>query len=110
MLANFAAESRRASLSVRRLLGSGKVAVKHSAALLGAVTHAANNHKVLVQSLDGSWVSQTVRDPQQPLVKRAVKRLREPKPPPQPAPQPAVTAADLSLVDTHPKRLRTVRA
>jgi hypothetical protein len=113
-LAKVAAASRRAPLAVRRLLESAVAAVKHSAALLGVVTHAANNHKAPFQRPDGSWSSRTLRDAQQP-VQQVRKRRREPKPPPEPAPLPTASRVDLlhfdlSLAEPRPKRRRTAYA
>ena len=54
-LAKQAATSVQAPRAVRCLLESGRAAVKHVAALLAVVTHAANNHKVTVQLPDGTW-------------------------------------------------------
>merc|ERR1712115_773410 len=67
------------------LFASGRSAVLHAAALLGVVTHAANNHKVSTQRLDGSWESRTLRDAQVPE-RRPLKRAREVKPPQAPIP------------------------
>ena len=61
-LAKQAAAQRQAPESLTRLLKSAKVAVKHAAALLGEVTHAANNHKVVVNRPDGRVVTQVLRD------------------------------------------------
>jgi len=98
---------------VRRLLVSGMVAVKHAAALLGVVTHAANNHKVPVQRPDGSWSSQVIRDAQQ-TTRPVLKRRHQPLPPPEPATQPAATVDDLAwdrvFAEPPQKRPRTARA
>ena len=89
--------------AVRRLLESGQVAVKHAAALLAVVTHAANNHSVPIQRPDGTWGSRTVRDAQQP-VRHGRKRRRSPKPPAAPAPLPSSVAATERLLDRSRER------
>ena len=75
--------------SVRCLLESGRIAVKHAAAVLAVVTHSANNHQVPVQRPDGTWGTRTVRDAQQPE-RGTGKRRRSPKPPAEP---PQIAAA-----------------
>ncbi len=65
------------------------MAVRHAAALLGAVTHAANHHQVPVQRPDGSWGTKTARDAQQPQT-TGRKRPRPPSRPPV-APTPLVS-------------------
>jgi hypothetical protein len=87
-LAKSAAETMRAPRALRCLLESGRAAVRHRAALLAVVTHAANNHQVQVQRLDGSWTTRTLRDAQQPLGHTRRQR-RQPRPPAEPAPLPA---------------------
>ena len=44
------------------LVASGDAAALHAAALLGCVTHAANNHVVSVVEPDGSTIVRTMRD------------------------------------------------
>ena len=63
-LAKLAAAMRQAPMAVLRMLRSGDAAVRHAAALLGEVTHAANNHRTVVTKLDGSQVEILVRDAQ----------------------------------------------
>ena len=43
---------------------SAMAAVRHAAALLGQVTHTANNHKVLVTRPDGTQLERVIRDSQ----------------------------------------------
>ena len=88
-LAKAAAETMRAPRALRCLLESGRAAVKHRAALLAVVTHAANNHKELAQRPDGSWGTQTRRDAQQPDG-HVRKQRRLLKPPVEPAAPPVV--------------------
>ena len=61
--------------------------MRHAAALLATVTHAANNHTVPAQMPDGTWGSRTVRDAQQPSghTRKPRKHFR---PPAEPAPLP----------------------
>ena len=82
-LAKLAAGTREAPLAVVRLLESGRAAVKHAAALLGAVTYAANNCMLPVQNEDGSWGSKIARDAQPPP-SRGMKRQRSPAEAPAP--------------------------
>ena len=63
-LAKQAAASRQGKLDVLRMLHSGKVAVRHAAALLGQVTHASNNHRVVTLAADGSQHVTILRDSQ----------------------------------------------
>ncbi len=65
------------------------MAVRYAAALLGAVTHAANHHQVPAQRLDGSWGTKTARDAQQ----RQTTGRKRPRPPSWPpvAPTPLVS-------------------
>ena len=93
-LAKSAAETVRAPRAVRCLLESGRIAVRHRAALLAVVTNAANNFKEPTQRPDGSWGTQTLRDAQQPP--GHVRRQRkQPKPPAEPAPLPAHVGSGL---------------
>jgi len=113
-LAKLAAATMQAPKAVRNLLASGKVAVKHAAALLAVVTHYANNHKVPVQRPDGTWGTRTTRDAQQP-VRHSRKRARPPKPPTEPAQLSVSTAADPDvashlLLERPAKRPRTAIA
>ena len=97
-LAKLAAASRQAPRGIIRLLESGKAAVRHGAALLGAVTHAANNHKLQMQRPDGTWGTRTIRDAQQPAKHR--KRPREPLQAPLDAkPLRPLAAAELAALD-----------
>jgi len=69
--------------AVVKLLESAKVAVRHSATLLGRVTHAANHHSMLVVGPDGLPVTKVCRD----SVDRP--RVARDAPPPKPVcPQP----------------------
>ena len=77
-LAKQAATTRRAPAAVVRLLKSARAAIRHSAALLGEVTHAANNHRTVVTLADGSQVAKLVRDAQ-PKEFRAPGRATKPK-------------------------------
>ena len=87
-LAKRAATMSQAPRPVRCMLESGQIAVKHAAALLAAVTHAANNHKVPVQHPDGTWGSRTLRDAQQPSG-HSRRQRKLPKPPSEPAHPPS---------------------
>ena len=51
-------------MAIRRLLGSARAAVKHASALLGRVTHAANNCVLENVQEDGTVVQRTCRDSQ----------------------------------------------
>jgi len=64
-LAKQAATGRRAPMAITRLLASSRRAVEHAAALLGQVTHAANNFVVEEVLPDGVRVVRTIRDAQQ---------------------------------------------
>ena len=63
-LAKQAAAMRQAPPAVLRLLKSARAAVRHSAALLGEVTHAANNHKTTATGPDGTQFLKIIRDAQ----------------------------------------------
>jgi hypothetical protein len=65
-LAKMAAAVGRMPKALSRLLDSGKAACRHAAALLGVVTHAANNCHVQEQREDGTLVTRIKRDAQQP--------------------------------------------
>ena len=94
-LAKLAAGTREAPPAVVRLLESDRAAVKHAAALLGAVTYAANNCVLPVQNEDGSWGSKIARDAQPPPG-RGIKRQRSPaEAPAPPAPDSASRMAAL---------------
>ena len=82
-LAKKAARTTHAPRAVTCLLESANVAVRHAAALLGVVTHAANNQKVPVQRPDGSWGFTVQRDSAAvgELRKRKVRVGQEPSPP-----------------------------
>ena len=58
------ASLRKGPPAVLRFLKSGKAAVRHAAALLGQVTHAANNHRVLIVGADGVPHMKNIRDAQ----------------------------------------------
>jgi hypothetical protein len=109
-LAKMAAARMRAPQGLRALLESGSLAAKHAAALLGVVTHAANNHKVPHMRPDGTLVTKTLRDAQQPE-RKCRKRRESPKPPTAPQPLP-VGAAQVQLTElmVSCKRPRTAKA
>ena len=82
-LAKQAAATRQAPAPVLQVLKSAKAAVRHSAALLGEVTHAANNHKTEVTTVDVSRVTKVIRDaqPRAPgTFRQDVKAAESPKP------------------------------
>ena len=106
-LARQAAASVQAPKTVRCLLKSGQVAVKHFAALLAVVTHAADNHSVEFQFPDGSTGTRTVRDAQQPSC-RTDRRLRQP-PPPAP-PKPLLVASVSAFTVTSSRLGRALRS
>jgi len=64
-LAKQAAAQRQAPAAILRILKSAQPAVRHSAALLGRVTHAANHCQIEVVLADGRRVPQICRDAQQ---------------------------------------------
>ena len=108
-LAKEAASSRQAPMAITRLLSSGRAAVRHSAALLGRVTHAANNCIMDCTLPDGNVVQRACRDAQQPRFTR--KRRKDstdsaPRPPEPPASLPQV---DLST-EEQAQSLRSARA
>ena len=107
-LAKMAAATMKAPHAITRLLDSGKVAVRHAAALLGVVTHAANNHQVHVQHPDGSWGIKTVRDAKQPDGLRRKRPRPPPKPPTEPpglVPPPG-TPHGIAAADSHEPRAK----
>jgi hypothetical protein len=109
-LAKMAAAKMQAPRATRALLESGQVAAKHAAALLGVVTHAANNHKVPHLLPGGAGGFRTLRDAQQPE-RHCRKRRQLPKPPAAPAPPLAATLrAAPSLEIESCKRPRTAKA
>ncbi len=61
-LAKIAATAQRTSKHIRELLPSADAAVAHAACLLGAVTHAANNHEVTAIDGDGETTTTVCRD------------------------------------------------
>ena len=61
-LAKQAAAQRQAPMAITRLLASARAATKHAAALLGRVTHAANNCALEIVQEDGTRVLRTCRD------------------------------------------------
>ena len=73
-LAKHAASQRRAPIAIRRLLASGRAAVRHAAALLGQVTHAANNCLMECLLPDGTTERRVCRDAQQARSARKRKR------------------------------------
>jgi hypothetical protein len=91
-LAKQAADTMRLPRAVRCLLESGQAAVKHYAAVLGFVTHAANNHMTTFHRPDGTMGTRIIRDAQQ-HISRTSKRIRQPRPPPEPKPLPEVEAS-----------------
>ena len=104
VLARKAAETGRAPPSVRSLIASGRSAAKHAAALLGVVTHAANNHRVTVRRPDGTMGVQTMRDAQQPA-KRSKGERRRQGAPPAPAPL-GVRGAQAALASLQAEALK----
>ena len=97
-LAKQAATTVRAPREVRCLLESGRAAVKHAAALLAVVTHAANHHKEPVQRRDGTWSTRCMRDAQQPAAGTR-RQPRQVKPPAEPAPLPPASPSRLAAID-----------
>ena len=97
-LAKQAATSRQAPMAITRLLASGRAATRHAAALLGWVTHSANNLVVTSTLPDGSTVKKVCRDAQQLQYTRKRPR-RDPhdvgRPPSAPAPLPCVPVLEL---------------
>ena len=87
LLAKQAAGLFRAGRSTRCMLASAVAAVSHAAALLGVVTHAANNCIVSSLNEEGQPITTVKRDAAAPLFKRDPKRLRlhAPAAPPTPA-------------------------
>ena len=71
-LAKQAALTRKAPVAVIQTLKSARAAVRHSAALLGQVTHAANNHRVVGWRPDGTAEVKVMRDsqPKDPSTRR----------------------------------------
>ena len=57
------------------LLISATALVQHTAAQIGAATHAANNHVIVVQLESGKTVNKTVRDVQEAPKKRVAKQV-----------------------------------
>ena len=79
-LAKQAAKTRQAPAAVLGLLKSATAAVRHSAVLLGEVTHAANNHKIAVTRPDGTQGIKVIRDAQ-PRDSRGPGRAARPRDP-----------------------------
>ena len=71
-LAKQAALTRKAPVAVIQTLKSARAVVRHSAALLGQVTHAANNHRVVGWRPDGTAEVKVMRDsqPKDPSTRR----------------------------------------
>ena len=101
-LAKHAAAQRQAPMAIRRLLVSGRAAVRHAAALLGQVTHAATHCMMECTMPDGTVEWRACRDAQQPRFTRKRPRpagdedpaVPEPERPEVPAPEhPAAVAA-----------------
>lgn len=115
-LAKLAAASKQAPRAAVRLLESGRAAVRHAAALLGCVTHAANNYKQAYPRADDTWAYRNMRDAQQPINHR--KRQHRPTAPPpagkalpQPSPEALAACEGESEPEERPlKRPRTARA
>ena len=70
-LAKAAANRNAAPSTLTQLIASAEVLVRHSAALLGSVTYAANNHPAQRTTEDGRVVKYTVRDVIEPPRKKA---------------------------------------
>ncbi len=69
---------------------SARIACKHSVAILGQVTHAANNHVVQIVRDDGSTMNKVKRDVTEPAHKRTRRFKEPPKPSSGDAPPPIV--------------------
>ena len=95
-LAKLAASERRAPVAIIRLLKSAKAAALHAAALLGQMTHAANNHRIIDTRPDGSQVTRVVRDSQDPEARPQRDLVRAPKQQPCP-PSPEMPLASRML-------------
>jgi hypothetical protein len=112
-LAKRAAASRQAPLAITRLLTSGRSAVRHAAALLGQVTHAANNCVMDCALPDGSVVQRICRDAQPPCFKKKRPRDRSDmalRPPEQPAPLPCEALGTPDLAESlHRSRAAAAR-
>ena len=87
-LAKRAAAERYPPLAIERILGWAKQAVRHSARLLGRVTHAANHHEVAELGPDGELVKRFVTD-----AVDAPRQMRHKRLSPQPAAAPETSPA-----------------
>ncbi len=84
-LAKAFANDMAAPKSLMDVVLSARVAQKHSLALLGCVTHRANNHVVAVTRDDGSTTSVTKRDVTEPPTRHLTKDLPKERTPAAPA-------------------------
>ena len=102
-LAKQAAVQRKAPMAITRLLNSGRAATRHAAALLGWVTHSANNCIITCTLPDGTMVQRSCRDAQQPQFPKrrsrpAVDKTPQLPPPSAPLPeQPAEATCTLLM-------------
>ena len=103
--AKLSSEEARTSEAVRKLLDSAAIAVKHSACLLGRVTHAANNHIVEAVSADGTTVQKTIRDATE-KPRSYSKKLRQPSQASMTAPSPALPTCSNGAAPTSSARKR----
>ena len=92
-LAKRAAAEHQPPLAVERILRWAKPAVRHSAKILAAVTHAANHHEVSELGSDGESVKRTVRDSVD-----APRQVRHRRRSPQPAAAPETSSPVPKLV------------
>ncbi len=95
-LAKKAAAEQQAPAAITRLLGRAKAAVRHAAALLGEVTHAANNHSTNVTGPDGLVQVKVVRDAM-PRPARGHSATQEQRRTPPPPPAPAELPSSCSI-------------
>ena len=100
-LAKIAAGANCEPKSITELVVSLEAATSHAAALLGIVTHAANNHKIKVTNEQGQEVVRTVRD--------SVDKPKGKRPPPAKAAQAPVAAAKQPAVHKEPAPWRPPR-
>ena len=101
------AAAQRQTPGITKILGSGRAAVRHAAALLGQVTHTANNCVMECVLPNGETERRVCRDAQQPTFARKRERpssTEAPPPPAQPAPRPdgqgrAVVRTEVEMAD-----------
>ena len=89
-LAKAAAAGNQPPPAVAKILHSAKCAVKHSASLLGRVTHEANHHPTVVVGPDGQATTRICRDSvDRPRIvqDRAARKIPQPAKPPRPEPK-----------------------